>query len=161
MQDSKGRMLFVTYGGLSIYDGTRFVNYGEQDGLANELVNDVVEITPDSFLVATNVRKLNTLAQGRIGLLKTTDQFYPTVNHFLKASDGNLYVAADEGLFLLRGKKFFHLPLLNQDGSDVGRNFDKILEWRNYLFLIPWSAIKERLFVYDKERKKHFYNFHR
>jgi len=156
MQDSKGRMLFVTYGGLSIYDGTRFVNYGEQDGLANELVNDVVEITPDSFVIATNVRKLNTLAHGRIGLLKTTDQFYPTVNHFLKASDGNLYVAADEGLFLLRGKKFFHLPLLNQDGSDVGRNFDKILEWRNYLFLIPWSAIKERLIVYDKEGKNTF-----
>lgn len=154
IQDSKGRMLFLTFGGLSIYDGTRFVNYGEQDGLANELVNDVVEITPDSFLVATNVRKLNTLVHGRVGLFKTTDGFYPTSNHFLKASDGNLYVTADEGLFLLRGEKFYHLPILNKDGLEVGRNFDKILEWENYLLLFPWSGIQERVIVYDKQEKK-------
>ena len=49
-QDSKGRMLFITYGGLSVYDGTRFINYNQQDGLVNELVNDIVEMTPDSFL---------------------------------------------------------------------------------------------------------------
>src|SRR6185503_2162762 len=51
-QDSKGRMLFVTFGGLSIYDGTRFMNYSQQDGLANDLVNDVIETSPDTLLVA-------------------------------------------------------------------------------------------------------------
>lgn len=42
-------MYFMTYGGLSVYDGTRFTNYGQQNGLANEIVNDVIEITTDSF----------------------------------------------------------------------------------------------------------------
>src|SRR5689334_15105107 len=53
-QDSKGRMYFMTYGGLSVYDGIRFKNYTHQDGLPSELVNDVIEITPDSILVSTN-----------------------------------------------------------------------------------------------------------
>ena len=26
-QDSRGRMIFITFGGLSIYDGARFINY--------------------------------------------------------------------------------------------------------------------------------------
>ena len=70
-QDSWGRMYFITYSGLSVYDGTRFINYHRADGLADELINDMVEITPDSLLVATNTNKLNTLAKGRIGLFKT------------------------------------------------------------------------------------------
>lgn len=64
-QESNGCMLFITYGGLSIYDGTRFTNYGQQDGLANELVNDVVEVSPDSLLVAAtaiNHDKINLFA---------------------------------------------------------------------------------------------------
>src|SRR6476659_3248981 len=76
-QDSKGRMLFITYGGLSIYDGTRFINYNQQDGLANDLVNDIVEVGPDSFLVATNTNKLNTIVHDKVGVYQTADGFYP------------------------------------------------------------------------------------
>jgi len=154
MQDSKGRMLFLTYGGLSIYDGTRFVNYTQQDGLAYELVNDVFEAAPDSFLVATNFKKLNTLVRGQVGVFNSIDGFYPVVNHFLKANDGNLYIAADEGLFLLRGGKFLHLSLRDGNGMEIGRNLEGILEWKNFLFLIPWAEVKERLIVYDKKEKK-------
>src|SRR5687767_84389 len=57
-QDSKGRMFFMTANGLSIYDGARFTNYTTEDGLPNPLVNDVLELGPDSFLVATNTTVL-------------------------------------------------------------------------------------------------------
>jgi ligand-binding sensor domain-containing protein len=62
-QDSKGRLYFITYGGLSEYDGSRFTSYNQQDGLASEMVNDLVEIPGDTLLVATNARSLNTLVQ--------------------------------------------------------------------------------------------------
>ncbi len=154
-QDSKGRMLFITYGGLSIYDGTRFTNYGLGDGLANELVNDVVEISPDSFLVATNVPKLNTLVHGRIGTYHTTDNFYPIINRFFKSNDGNWYVAADEGLFLFRDKRFIHLPLLNKERKDVGYYLDRILEWGNFFLITLWNPErKEKLILYDRLSKR-------
>src|SRR5688572_17869123 len=98
-QDSKGRMLFITFGGLSVYDGTRFINYRQEDGLASELVNDVAEAGPDSFLVATNISQLNTLVKGRIGLFQTADGFCPIVNRFFKSNEGDWYIIADEGLF--------------------------------------------------------------
>src|SRR5260221_13913130 len=53
-QDSKGRMYFLTYGGLSVFDGARFRNYTTQNGLANNVVNDILEVGDDSLLVATN-----------------------------------------------------------------------------------------------------------
>lgn len=81
-QDSKGRIYLITHGGLSVYDGTKFINYNQQDGLSTDLVNDVVEVAPDSFLIATNTTKLNTLVNGEIGMYKTTDDFCPVVNRF-------------------------------------------------------------------------------
>src|SRR5215831_7551082 len=119
-QDSRGRMLFITFGGLSVYDGTRFTNYNRQDGLAEDLVNDIVEVGPDSLLVATNASKLNTLVKGKIGVYQTADNFYPVINRFLKGSDGSWYVSADDGLFILKDNRFTRIPLLNKQQVDVG-----------------------------------------
>lgn len=153
-QDSKGRMYFLTFGGLSVYDGTGFTNYSQQDGLANELVNDIVEVAPDSFLVATNTQKVNTLSHGKLGMYKPADGFYPVINCFFKSHDGNLYAGADEGLFVLKDRKFIRLPLV-WDGRDVGHYFDKIFEYRNFLLLGSWNTeLNEKLVLYDKSQQK-------
>ncbi|MEO5905092.1 MAG: ATP-binding protein [Saprospiraceae bacterium] len=153
MQDSKGQMYFITVGGLSIYDGVRFRNYRQQDGLAAELVNDIIEITPDSFLIAPNSSFLNTLVKGRIGSFKTADNFYPVINKFLKSKDGSLYAIADEGLFTLHENKFIHIPLKYANGTNIG-NLNQITEWKQYLIMTPWNyPQKEKLIIYDKEKK--------
>lgn len=154
-QDGMGRMIFITYGGLSVYDGTRFFNYNRQDGLADDLVNDVVEVGPDSLLVASNASKLNTLVKGKIGVYRTADNFYPVVNRFLKSNDGAWYVTADDGLFILRNNRFSRIPLLNKAGGDVGLYLDKIVEWKNFFLMVPWSDnLSEKLILYDKAAKK-------
>ena len=154
-QDSRGRMLFITFGGLSVYDGTRFINYNRQDGLAEDLINDIVEVGPDSLLVATNAAKLNTLVRGKIGVYQTTDNFYPVVNRFLKSIDGSWYVTADEGLFILNGNRFSRIPLLNKEKIDIGSYLDKIIEWKNYFLVLPWNDnLVEKLIVYDKASKR-------
>ena len=154
-QDSRGRMLFITFGGLSVYDGTRFINYNRQDGLAEDLINDIVEVGPDSLLVATNAAKLNTLVRGKIGVYQTADNFYPVVNRFLKSNDGSWYVTADDGLFILKGNRFSRISLLNNKGTDIGFNLDRIIEWKNYFLMIPWSEnLGEKLILYDKATKK-------
>lgn len=149
-QDSKGRMYFTTYGGLSIYDGTRFINYHQPDGLANELVNDIVEVTPDSFLVATNTQKLNTLVHNKIEAYQTSDDYCPVINRFLKSNDGYWYAAADEGLFILKNKKFTRLPFI-KNGKDMGSYLDKIIEWKNFFFIIPWNTqLEQKLILYNR-----------
>lgn len=152
-QDNKGRMYFLTYGGLSVYDGTRFSNYNLQTGLAHDVVNDVVEIAPDSMLVATNTQQLNTLVHGKAGIFKTSDNFCPVINQFLKSSDGNWYVTADEGLFLFANKKFTNLSF-SYNGADAGKALSRIIEWKNYFLIIPWDdKVTAKLILYDRVKK--------
>lgn len=150
-QDGRGRMYFITYSGLSVYDGARFTNYHRADGLADELINDIAEITPDSLLVATNTNKLNTLVKGKIGSFNTKDNFCPLINRFFKTAEDEWYVTADDGLFLFSGGRFVRLPLINKNGKDLGKYLDRISEWRNFLFIIPWDISDHgRLILFDK-----------
>lgn len=154
-QDSRGLMYFITRGGLSVYDGARFVNYSQENGLPNDLVNDVIEMAPDSFLIATNIAVLNTLVKGKIGVYKTADKFCPVINRFYKNKNGDLYFAADQGLFVLSGNRFIKIPLYDKNGNEIGVNLDRVIEWNDYLFLTTWDPeVKEKLIVYDKAKKK-------
>src|SRR5689334_12712404 len=96
-QDSKGRMYFITYGGLSVYDGARFRNYTTQNGLKTLLVNDVLEVGDDSLLVAPNDCGLNALVRGQMKTIRITGKYCPITNYFLKSEDGNIYCTADDG----------------------------------------------------------------
>ena len=62
-QDSKGRIYFLTMNGLSVYDGSRFINYTSEDGLENDIVNCVMEMDDDSIWVATNTNRINCLVK--------------------------------------------------------------------------------------------------
>jgi len=134
-QDSKGRLYFLTSGGLSVYDGARFVNYTTADGLAQELVNDVLEITPDSILVATNVSQLNALVRGKILPLKTADGFYPVINTFFRSMDGTIYAGADDGLFAWQKDRFIPLHIAFEGREEV-KFIVSIKEFGKYLLLL-------------------------
>src|ERR1700729_1041850 len=53
-QDSRGRLYISTFGGLSVYDGSRFINYTTENGLATSLINDIIEMGDDSLWIAPN-----------------------------------------------------------------------------------------------------------
>ena len=116
-QDSKGIMYFMTFGGLSVYDGARFTNYTAQNGLAADMVNDIIEMGDDSLWIACNTIGLNYLRQGKIRNVKTSDGFYPTINKFIQCKDGAVYVVADEGLFRFQQNRFVRLAFTNRRGD--------------------------------------------
>ena len=95
-QDSRGRIFFMTGDGLSLYDGARFLNYTVQDGLANPVINDVLEITPDSILIAANTGALNAWVKGEIKTIKTRNGFCPVINKFYRNKDNVIYVVSDQ-----------------------------------------------------------------
>src|ERR1700761_5581632 len=86
-QDSKGKLYISTYGGLSIYDGSRFTNYTTENGLSTSLVNDIVELGDDSLVIIPNSRALHVMVHGIIRNIATTDQYYPVTNQLIKCSD--------------------------------------------------------------------------
>lgn len=157
-QDSKGKMYFLTFGGLSVYDGARFKNYTLQNGLALELVNDVLEMGDDSIWIACNTNALNYLRKGKISTFRTADGFCPTINKFIKTSDGTVYVVADEGLFVFEKNKFVHLSFIDKQGLDAGMFLIDAIEWNDLLLVrsdpLMNRAAKSNLFLFHKSAGK-------
>ncbi len=154
-QDSKGRLYFLTFDGLSVYDGARFINYTANEGLSNELVNDVLEITPDSLLIATNSKQFNCLVKGEIKLLKPTDGFCPVINSFFKSRNGSIYVASDEGLFIWKDQKFNRLPF-SYNGKKPTGFLTQVQEVGRLLLILVNPEISEEagdLILYDPAKQ--------
>jgi signal transduction histidine kinase/ligand-binding sensor domain-containing protein len=147
-QDSKGRMYFLTFSGLSVYDGARFRNYTTQNGLESDLVNDIIEIGDDSLLIATNSGKLNILVNGKISLLKTIDGFSPTGNRFYKRARNEIYISCDNGLYVFTGDRCRELNIVPI--NTTGSYFASITGVGDYLILSTNDLKRFRgLYLYD------------
>jgi signal transduction histidine kinase len=155
-QDSKGRMYFLTFGGLSVYDGARFKNYTTQDGLAATLVNDILEVGDDSLLVATNNGYfLNVLVRGKIGILKTESDC-PVINQFYRHDNNKIYISSDNGLFVLENKKILELNIssLKERSNNLPylNNITGIGNW--LVFSINETDLLQGLYLYDIENNR-------
>lgn len=104
-QDSRGFMWLCTRGGLSRYDGIRFTNYTTDNGLTNDMINDIVEIAPQKFIVAQNLEGPRLLENDHLGSLArpsniTLNKFYITGdNHLLAVTDQHGIVRWEKGDF--------------------------------------------------------------
>src|SRR5687767_10525021 len=95
VQDSRGKLYISTFEGLSVYDGSHFTNYNTNNGLAANLVNDIVEMGKDSIWILLNANKIHYLVNGRLKIFETIDNFVPVINQLVKGSDGIYYAIAD------------------------------------------------------------------
>lgn len=159
-QDSKGRLYVCTYGGLSVYDGSRFINYTTEDGLVASLINEIVEMGDDSLWVIPNGRALHCLVHGILRNIEMADNFYPVVNHILHGSDGYYYGLCDEGFYRLDQDQvpgrphWTRIALTDSKGTDVGRNILQGVEWHGQFILVcqpfPFSRTSlPSLIIYD------------
>jgi signal transduction histidine kinase len=150
-QDSKGRMYFLTYGGLSVFDGARFRNYTIQNGLPHNVVNDILDAGDDSLLLACNTRSLIALVRGKLITLKTRGVPCPVINQFYKHDDGRIYLSSDEGLFSLEGNRIVALntSLLTEERHEAPL-LGNITGLGNYL-VITTNDMKfnKGVFLYD------------
>ena len=135
-QDSRGRLYFATYGGLSVYDGARFINYTTDDGLATGLVNDIVEMGDDSIWVIPNTRAIHCLVHGILRDIVTADHFYPIINQLIRCSDGFFYAIGDDGLFRYENNRFIQIPLRDSHGKEIGKYLNQAIESHHRLLLV-------------------------
>ena len=156
-QDSKGKLYISTFGGLSIYDGTRFINYNTNNGLAVDLVNQVVEMGKDSLWIILNDNRIQCLVNGELKDFKSANGFVPLINQLIKCSNGHYYAVADEGLFRLEGNRFVSLPFSGLPGVEGAKTLVAAAEddKKLYIFSNPnYKLIGSNLVVYDLIKNK-------
>ncbi len=155
-QDSRGRIYFVTLNGLSVFDGARFTNYTSEDGLHSDIINCVMEMGDDSLWVATNTNAINYIVNGKIKTLALKNPVTPIVNQLCRTESGNLYAAADEGLFEFNQNGFTKLPFSDLSGQDCSNYIASIVPAGNYLLCLrdPHLGGRYTLYLYDCLQKK-------
>jgi len=156
IQDSKGKLYIATYGGFSVYDGARFINYNTNNGLVIDLINDIAEMGEDSIWIMPNANSIHCLVKGRLKNLTTPDNFIPLVNQLVKSSNGYYYAIADEGLFRLENKRFINIPLTGIPKEEA-KTLLQAAEIGDRLYIISnpaYKSIAGNLLVYDLSQKK-------
>ena len=157
-QDSKGRLYFTSLHGLSVYDGSRFINYNSKNGLNYDLVNCIMEMGDDSVWVITNSTKINCLVKGKMKLLSIHDDGY-IINNLCKDAKGDIYAAAEEGVLVYNKKdRFIKLPFVDANGEDVSSYISFIFSVGDYLLMQRDNSMlptqNEMLYLYNKITKK-------
>jgi signal transduction histidine kinase/ligand-binding sensor domain-containing protein len=157
-QDSKGRIFFSTLNGLSVYDGARFTNYTTEDGLSSDIINCVMEMGNDSIWIAPNTNRLNCLVRSKVKTVALKDSITPVINFLCRNDAGDLYAAADDGLFLFYQNSFVKLPLQNLQGQDVNSYISQLIPYGNYLIIMRdynlVSTVPKILYLFDCSQKK-------
>lgn len=135
-QDSRGRLYISTFGGMSVYDGSRFINYTTENGLSTSLVNDIHELGDDSILIVPNSRAMHVMVHGVIRNVRTADNFYPVTNQLVKCSDGFFYAISDDGFFRWEKERFVKVPLTTANGTEAGPYLIYAVESKGNLFIL-------------------------
>src|SRR5687768_1563499 len=157
-QDSKGRLYFTSVNGLSVYDGSRFINYTSKNGLNYDIVNCVMEMGDDSIWVVTNTNKLQCLVNGKLKTVTLKDSIVPIINLLIRDEKGVLYSATDQGLFFLEKDRFIKLPFIDTNGKDVNTFITHILPFGDYLLIQRDNSLlldqRFPMYLYNKVTKK-------
>jgi ligand-binding sensor domain-containing protein/two-component sensor histidine kinase len=156
-QDSKGRLYFTSVNGLSIYDGSRFMNYTSKNGLDLDIVNCIMEMDEDSIWIITNSGTINCLVKGKMKKLEIKGK--PIVIDKLIKDDNNvLYAASEQGLYKFQQNEFVKLPFFDLSGKDKSRFLTFIASYGSYLLVQHdyslLSGEKHMLYLYDKRTQK-------
>jgi signal transduction histidine kinase/ligand-binding sensor domain-containing protein len=157
-QDSKGRLYFTSVNGLSVYDGSRFINYNSRNGLAIDIVNCIMEMGDDSIWIITNSNKINCLVKGQLKTLVLKDTAIPVINLLYKDEKGFLYAATDQGLYFLDTDRFIKLPFIDPEGKDINTLISYVYAFSDYLLVRRDNStlLDQRmpLYLYNKISKK-------
>ena len=112
-QDSRGRLYFTSVNGLSVYDGSRFINYTSKNGLGFDIVNWVMEMGDDSVWIVTSSEKINCLVHGQLKTVALKNPV-PVINNLCRDDKEVLYTATDQGLYYFDKGGFIKLPFSDQ-----------------------------------------------
>ena len=139
-QDNKGFIWIGTYEGLSRYDGYKFANYTNTNGLSHNVINSIIEEN-GKLLVGENNGAIDVIQNNSIqkGVMASS-----AVN-VIKPYKNRLLVSADvNGFYEYKNDSLFS-PVQEKTGTSLGH----FLPINDSLLLC--AGVDENLFIYKKD----------
>jgi signal transduction histidine kinase/ligand-binding sensor domain-containing protein len=156
-QDTRGRLYISTFGGLSVYDGSRFINYTTEEGLATSLINGIVEMGEDSIWIIPNGNAIHCLVRGVLRNIRTADDFYPVTNQLVHCSDGHWYSIADQGFFRFENDRFVRIRPEDSAGRAMDQSLIQAVEVNRQLIILTDPNLGPHpasLLIYDLDTRQ-------
>jgi ligand-binding sensor domain-containing protein/serine phosphatase RsbU (regulator of sigma subunit) len=102
LEDKNGNFWFATDGGLSFFDGRRFLNYSSKSGLPSDVVFSLYEVEDSSILVGTYGGGIAILKNGAIEVLNTKNGLSSDlVTSIIQDNKKRIWIGTEKGLNLL------------------------------------------------------------
>src|SRR5215211_6061851 len=148
IQDSEGFLWIATWEGLSKYDGNKFTNYSNGNGVSFDLINDLMETKDGRIYIAENNGNIDIIQHG---LIQKNDVFENiVVNRFFKSYENKIYAGTDaEGLLEFKANQFTGFK------TNSGNVID-FLDLNDSLKLIiktGYDNLHDELVILDREMK--------
>ncbi|MCB0775210.1 MAG: hypothetical protein KDB99_02670, partial [Chitinophagaceae bacterium] len=146
-EDAYGNLVFLGWGGLSLFDGNRFIQYGEKQGFPSTTTKYFIDSKQRKWVGSSNKGALvfngDSLLQFNTGNgLKSN-----YINNMVEDPYGNIWVATDGGVDRFDGKELAHFGHSEGLGSVVGAiavDMEDSLIWfgsNSGLTKLPFSEI--------------------
>ena len=101
VRDSRGYLWICQRRGLSRFDGERFTSYGPEQGLPEAAINDLLESSDGTYLLATGdgLYRFDPLASERLfARLATGETSEPWLARLAEDGEGRVWAGTDAGL---------------------------------------------------------------
>ena len=139
-QDKRGFIWIGTFEGLSRYDGYKFINYTNTDGLSHNVINSIIEEN-DKLLIAENNGAIdviqNNSIQKRVMAPSAVNIVMPYKNRLLVTTDAS-------GFYEYKNNSLLS-PIQQRTGTALGH----FLPINDSLFLC--DGVDDNLFIYNRD----------
>lgn len=145
-QDNRGLLYFLTWEGVSVFDGQRFDNITEYNGESIGLVNDIIQWKGDTCYLFTFRKGAFKLINNRLIKDSLLDQLYePT--RVIPDGKNEWIIIANAGLFKWNGK--IPKPLLIQPARQAVKQIDQALSIQGHLVFFRQAENKLNIIRLD------------
>lgn len=150
-QDSSGYLWTGGYGGLSRYDGKKFVNYSPRNGLANHLVNTVTQDASGRLWVGT-IKGINVIEGKKIQLYDHTNVLPDdNVNRMITDRFRMIWIGTNKGLVRWDGRNF------KTFGKKEGLIHDQVIcLYEDRRSPLIWIGTNSGIYSFDGQRFDYF-----
>lgn len=148
MQDSRGRMFFLTRDGFTVFDGQRFEHYTSVNGVVTELCNDAVE--NDDHSVSVYSFKGDVFNYSSKGVTTDTGnrKLLTETTHVLPLQNGEQLIITNYRICLKKDNRITQLSLHMPGETYI--YVDQVFAYRNYIIFNRWSTTEKRsIILYD------------